>query len=390
MLSVAISLSNKSPRGRYYLSLRRDNGSTEDVIFEHVSSHTVRTVSLSLSELVVNRGGLEKRRERGFSYVLLNCSSEDELLEVRELGCIKIGQDVEERVAKRKTAGNESMEMPRIVGNGETLLIGLSDLYSKGEKLLGSLSGIRTKSALSSAYDEISSWTSDTCAVLSTRFSNERFCNEFSESICFGIMVLPESLQEEVEGARDRLKTKLRRLDGIIKMAKAMRAVEDEEKVSNMEGISGAMNLNIFIVHGHRDVFLNEVEMFIRRQKLEPIILSQQVNGGRTLPEKFEDHASDAKFAVVLLTADDVGASGSRSHHNALQPRARQNAYVELGFFWGRLSRKRVCVIYEKDVELPSDLHGVVYIQYDEHGKWKNKLLGELETAGYPVKHAVI
>ena len=40
---------------------------------------------------------------------------------------------------------------------------------------------------------------------------------------------------------------------------------------------------------------------------LEPIILHEQANAGRAIIEKFEDHADDVAFAVVLLTPDDEG-----------------------------------------------------------------------------------
>jgi hypothetical protein len=40
---------------------------------------------------------------------------------------------------------------------------------------------------------------------------------------------------------------------------------------------------------------------------LAPVILHEQANSGRTIIEKFEDHASEAAFAVVLLTGDDDG-----------------------------------------------------------------------------------
>jgi predicted nucleotide-binding protein len=37
------------------------------------------------------------------------------------------------------------------------------------------------------------------------------------------------------------------------------------------------------------------------------IVLHEQVNAGRTILEKFEDHAVAASYAVVLLTGDDEG-----------------------------------------------------------------------------------
>jgi len=64
-------------------------------------------------------------------------------------------------------------------------------------------------------------------------------------------------------------------------------------------------------------------------------------------------------FAVVVPTPDDVEGSST----DALKPRARQNVVLELGFFWGKLRRSDVCVLYKEGVELPSDLGGLVYVR---------------------------
>ena len=51
----------------------------------------------------------------------------------------------------------------------------------------------------------------------------------------------------------------------------------------------------------------------------------------------------------------------------------------------GKIGRKRVCVLYEKNVELPSDYYGVVYIEIDDRGAWRYALGKELKEAGLQV-----
>jgi len=60
---------------------------------------------------------------------------------------------------------------------------------------------------------------------------------------------------------------------------------------------------------------------------------------------------------------------------------------LELGFFYGKLGRGRVVVIYKEidDFEIPTDIAGVLYIPYDDRGKWMFDLIGELKTCGYNV-----
>lgn len=132
----------------------------------------------------------------------------------------------------------------------------------------------------------------------------------------------------------------------------------------------------VFIVHGHDGEAKETLARFLDRLGLEPIILHEQPNGGATLIEKFEVFSRDVAFAVVLLTPDDVGAKKSTSPD--LVPRARQNVILELGYFMGKLSRGRVCALYRRDLELPSDYQGVVYVEMDDAGAWKARLAQEL------------
>jgi predicted nucleotide-binding protein len=85
-----------------------------------------------------------------------------------------------------------------------------------------------------------------------------------------------------------------------------------------------------------------------------------------------------------LLTADDVGGSKA-SPPDKLQSRARQNVILELGFFVGKLGRKRVCALYKGPLELPSDYLGVVYLALDDGGGWRLQLAKELREAGFNV-----
>lgn len=86
-------------------------------------------------------------------------------------------------------------------------------------------------------------------------------------------------------------------------------------------------------------------------------------------------------FAVVLLTPDDEGcAKGSE-----LEPRARQNVLLELGYFIGKLGRDRVCALKRGRVEIPSDFAGVVWETFDAGNGWKLALARELEAVGHSI-----
>ncbi|WP_245265764.1 TIR domain-containing protein [Mesorhizobium sp. LNJC394B00] len=53
----------------------------------------------------------------------------------------------------------------------------------------------------------------------------------------------------------------------------------------------------------------------------------------------------------------------------------------ELGYFAGHLGRGRVCLLRKRNVEIPSDLYGVLYIDLDPSDGWRAKLVQEMNAA---------
>ncbi|MDR2227080.1 MAG: nucleotide-binding protein [Providencia sp.] len=140
------------------------------------------------------------------------------------------------------------------------------------------------------------------------------------------------------------------------------------------------LSKKVFIVHGHDEGSREKVARFLERIGLEAIILHEQANRGRTVIEKVIEYGN-VGFAVVLLTPDDEGGVKG----GMLEPRARQNVLLELGFFIGRLGRDKVCALKKGMVEIPSDFAGVVWEHMDDNNGWKQSLSRELEAAGYTI-----
>lgn len=196
-----------------------------------------------------------------------------------------------------------------------------------------------------------------------------------------------ERLKKEIESDKDGpyfYKSSAQRVLGclqaaleIAKKAKAETPTEATRAVKKKVPSS-----KVFIVHGHDEATREATARFIEKLGLTPVILHEQPSKGRTIIEKFEDYA-DVGFAIILLTPDDVGAACENPKD--LLPRARQNVIFELGYFIGALGRERVVALYKKDVEIPSDYQGVVFIPFDEPGSWKLPLAKELKTAGMDI-----
>jgi hypothetical protein len=158
---------------------------------------------------------------------------------------------------------------------------------------------------------------------------------------------------------------------------------EPETIPVKVSGLATVNRMDVFVVHGHDEATKQTVARFLERLGLNPIILHEQSNRGRTIIEKFEDHA-EVQFAVVILTPDDLGRPATEPEA-ALKFRARQNVIFEMGYFIGRIGRERVFPLKLGNVDIRSDYSGVAYTEMDARGGWKGELVRELKGAGFTV-----
>lgn len=179
-------------------------------------------------------------------------------------------------------------------------------------------------------------------------------------------------------------------------------------------------NKSVFIVHGRETKTAEELKRMLIGLGLKPVILHEQPSGSRTVIEKLEKY-SNVDYAFVILTPDDVGycqkdaehlfatlkkkhpvlsdiPSFMNSTHSGfvfdnfvefvalLKERARQNVVLELGYFMARLGRKRVCCLFKGEVDIPSDVRGVVYVPFKNSVKEaKDAILTELMGAKFEI-----
>lgn len=142
----------------------------------------------------------------------------------------------------------------------------------------------------------------------------------------------------------------------------------------------------IFIVHGHDFGMRKDIEYFLARAEIDAIVLSQQASGGKTIIEQLEAYINPniCRHAIVLFSPDDVGHQAS--HESAAHARARQNVMFEYGMVVGRLGRKNVTLLHRGNVEIPSDIHGLIWIRYEHDAHdGKLKLARELVEMGYKI-----
>ena len=171
----------------------------------------------------------------------------------------------------------------------------------------------------------------------------------------------------------------LQKLDAVLCYLEILQKNNKQMVISNER--TPIRSNKIFIVHGHNEAIKESIARLIEKLGLEPIILHEKPNKGRTIIEKFVDYL-DVNSAIVLLTADDVGKGKADTNLNR---RARQNVIFELGYFLGKLGRSNVCALYEDGVEIPSDYDGVIFLKLDKADSWKFSVAKELKAVGFDV-----
>jgi predicted nucleotide-binding protein len=282
-------------------------------------------------------------------------------------------------MAKRKQpAPQHPPDPPKLLVPRGDAEVRLKDRIDKGRQIVSA--DIRSEEALEQARAAFYTWSDYNVELLRRIFSTAEIAEDYNVSVGAG-WVIGQQWYEEIDGFRKDVQFRLRRLESISERLELI-PVADTISATDEVRPTATMSERVFVVHGHDEAAREKVARFLERLGLSPVILHEQPNAGRTIIEKFENYA-DVGFAVVLLTPDDLGAA--KASKPDLMPRARQNVIFELGFFVGKLGRNRVCALHAGGIELPSDIHGVVYVDFDSGGAWRLNVAKELREAGFSV-----
>lgn len=228
---------------------------------------------------------------------------------------------------------------------------------------------------------EVRKWDNITEQILIKAFGKPHDnLSDFLSARHSGIVLVTRDEYELQEDYKENLQKCRKLLEGFIEQLEIF--VEPQKTTLKVE-VKTILSKKIFIVHGHDDQATSELALLLSRLELEPIILHEQPSEGMTVIEKLEKY-SDVGYAFVLLTPDDLGAKSEEKDN--LRPRARQNVVFEFGMFAGKLGRNRVCALYKGSVELPSDLHGLVYVAFQTSiNEVQLDIIKELRAVGYNI-----
>lgn len=285
-------------------------------------------------------------------------------------------------MAKNTQSQNHQTIPTKLAVDKESFTKKVVERIELGEQLLNEK--IIDQEQLDEAKQNFYNWNDYNSELLKQSFNKEN--NEYRSSYnnvngYYGF--LPEERQasplKEFEG---KLHNKINNLKQLLDKIDLLKTDNQTTiQTSSKTDTTDKLNTDIFIVHGHNTEVKVTVARTLEKLNLNPIILHEKANSGKTVIEKFEKH-SNVGFAIVLLTDDDLGKAKS---DNELNFRARQNVILELGYFIGKLGRNKVCTLYAEGVELPSDINGLLYIKLDNSEHWKIDMAKELKASGYNI-----
>jgi predicted nucleotide-binding protein len=280
---------------------------------------------------------------------------------------------------KNKTLPPVSEPTKLIVGK-DAFKVSLNERIKVGEEIYNKQ--IQTNLQLEDAKLDFNNWNDYNSELLKQSFNNEN--NEYRKDYnTVNLYYSLERSQGPLVDFKGKLHNKITELKQLLQKVDLIKSniVEPSKIIGKSGNQSSEINNNVFIVHGHNTEIKLNVARTLEKLGLSPIILHEQPDDGKTVIEKIEEY-SDVGFAIILLTDDDIGKS---KLEETLNPRARQNVILELGYFIGKLGRKNVCTLYAKGVEIPSDLRGLLYTEIDSSESWKFKIARELKSAGYDI-----
>lgn len=139
----------------------------------------------------------------------------------------------------------------------------------------------------------------------------------------------------------------IKNLDYILEIRANFRVGEKAEEVQKPK--------RVFITHGRSKEWYKVQAHLEKDLGYSTLELAQEANLGRTVLQKLNEEAQKCGCAIIVMTGDDVHGD---------EVRARENVMHEIGFFQGKYGLNNIILLHEEGVNIPSNIHGLVYISF--------------------------
>ena len=147
---------------------------------------------------------------------------------------------------------------------------------------------------------------------------------------------------------KDSVDPLINNLDYVLELYSNMRIGEKIEEKQKPK--------RLFISHGRSEQW-RKLQAYLEKDLAHNTLeLAQEANLGRTILQKLYEEAKKCSVAVIVMSGDDITEDG--------EIRARENVMHEIGFFQGFYGLNNVVLLHESRVNIPSNIHGLVYIPF--------------------------
>lgn len=116
----------------------------------------------------------------------------------------------------------------------------------------------------------------------------------------------------------------------------------------------------VFIVHGHNLELRDYINVKLKKNGFNPVILNEEIVTGKTVLEKFAMYARKSSKAIIFMTEDDKIINKDKEYYQA-----RPNVFLELGYFLAIMEPQDIIIVRENEARIPSDIGGVIYENYN-------------------------
>ena len=137
-------------------------------------------------------------------------------------------------------------------------------------------------------------------------------------------------------------------------------------------GLSAGVKSKIFVAHAGETGLARTVGRYLESEHFSPILVSGAPAEGEIDANQIDAYP-DARFAIVLVAGDQVDGSSRRAPN--------PDAIMWLGYFAGRLGRRRVCGLIQPGLDPPGRYLGLKSVPFDDAGAWKGLLAKRIELA---------
>jgi len=166
----------------------------------------------------------------------------------------------------------------------------------------------------------------------------------------FGVVIF----QDEAGKTMDE--TTLKNMDLAVQSLEAMMSLSPRKLVEEKK---------VFIVHGRNKGHREELEQILSNEGLDPVVIQSMARTGSDLLGFLEDKIRNCLAGFILLTPDDEGRL--YEYGEDLRQRARQNVIFEAGYLTALFrDTNRICFLKKGNLEIPSDLSGLLMETFAE------------------------